>query len=303
MNYLTSYFQNYIKDKDIRSFKYDKKYYFLFRLLRKFFDDNFIINIYNFKISASFKKNYTSHALLRKCDFDDKTELNILKDLSKNNNIYLMDCGSNYGFYSLFVAGLDLNNQVISIEASKKTSQILKKNIELNSFENIRILNNALSDQDGEEVIFNESINDWESSVAHNNFQLSNQTKILTKKIDTILDLIELKKNQILVIKLDIEGNEFKAISGGISAIQKFEPIIIIELSRYIFNSESSYDFLRNFLNEFDYEIYDNKKKNVEIDKIFKLINELDKNHDTIGNYYLIKNNSKNLNLFLLDYD
>ena len=60
---------------------------------------------------------------------------------------------------------------------------------------------------------------------------------------------------------------------------------------------------MRNFLNEFDYEIYDNKKKNVEIDKIFKLINELDKNHDTIGNYYLVKNNSKNLNLFLLDYD
>ena len=271
--------------------------------MRKFFNDNLIINIYNFKISASFKKNYTSHALLRKCGFDDKTELKVLKDLSKNNNIYLMDCGSNYGFYSLFVASLNFSNKIISIEASKKTSLILKKNVELNSFKNIEILNNALSDQDGEEVIFNEGNNDWESSVNHNNFKISNQTKVLTKKIDTILSFVDLKKNQILVIKLDIEGNEFKAISGGLSTIKKFEPIIIIELSRYIFNSESSYRFFREFLDEFKYKIYDYKKQIVEIDRIFELISELDKNHDTIGNYFLVKEDSKNLNLFLLEND
>ena len=34
-----------------------------------------MIKIFNFKILASNKKNKTSHALLKKCDFDDQDEL------------------------------------------------------------------------------------------------------------------------------------------------------------------------------------------------------------------------------------
>ena len=39
------------------------------------------------------------------------------------------------------------------------------------------------------------------------------------------------------------------------------------------------------------------RKKKVSAERIFKLIENLDQEHDMIGNYFLIKNNSQVLNI------
>ena len=49
--------------------------YILFRIVRKFIVKDLIVQIYNFKVFASNKKNKTSNALLRKCHFDDQAEM------------------------------------------------------------------------------------------------------------------------------------------------------------------------------------------------------------------------------------
>ncbi len=295
MNYLTLYFQNFIKNKDIRSFKNKKSYFLLFRILRKFLNHDLVVDIYNFKVFASHEKNKTSHALLKKCDFDDKTELLLLEKISNKRDIFLLDCGSNYGFYSLYTAKLKSQNKVIAVEASKKTTQTLKNNIKLNNLNNISVYNNALSDSDNQQVIFNESFNDWESSLSHKDFKLSNQESIDTKKIDTIIYENKPSADKTLVIKIDIEGNEFKALKGAYETIETYEPIIIIEFSRFIFNENNSKEFLSYFLKKFDYKIYDINNMNISENKIFESIASLDEQHNTIGNYYLVKNNSVNL--------
>ena len=85
-NFLTNAFQAYIEKKDIRNFKKNFIYYFLFRLVRKFLSSKVIVNIYNFKLYASNKKNTTSYSILRKCDFEDKSELNFIKKISDDNS-------------------------------------------------------------------------------------------------------------------------------------------------------------------------------------------------------------------------
>ena len=82
-------------------------------------------------------------------------------------------------------------------------------------------------------VPFNESENDWESSLTHNEFDKKKIIKIKTQKIDTILKNKKID-DYFLFIKLDIEGNELQAIEGAKNTIKKFNPIIIIELSSYI---------------------------------------------------------------------
>ena len=82
-NTITTIFQNLVKDKDIREFKKSLIYFFLFRIIRNFLNDCIEIKIFNFKILASNKKNKTSHALLKKCDFDDQDELKMLNKFSK----------------------------------------------------------------------------------------------------------------------------------------------------------------------------------------------------------------------------
>ncbi|MDB9738794.1 FkbM family methyltransferase [Candidatus Pelagibacter sp.] len=298
LNLITELFQSITKKRDIREYKKNIFYYIFFRLFRNFFNSNIEIKIENFKVIASYQKNKTSHALLKKCNFDDQSELMLIKKFSKNKKIFLLDCGCNYGFYSFFTASLSRQNSIISIEASPTTSEEFKKNLILNNFNNVTLKNFAISDTDDLTVILNESENDWESSLNHKKFKNIKSTKVKTCKIDTLLYDFNLE-NYFLFIKLDIEGNELQAIKGATNIIRKYNPIFIIELSKYIFeNNYDNFIFFKFFLKEFDYDIYDINKNYISPDEIINLLKNLDINHKTIGNYYLVKNNKDIKELF-----
>ena len=99
-----------------------------------------------------------------------------------------------------------------------------------------------------------------------------------------------------------MEGHEFQAIKGGEDTIKKFSPLIIIEFSKYIFeNNDDSFAFLTNFLITFDYGIYGTNNKLTTIEEIKLLLKNLDSDHKTIGNYYLIKNDENLINYFMND--
>ena len=299
-NKITDAFQKFLNGKDIRYYKKNLFYYFLFRIVRVFLNNDIIIKIYNFRVHGSIKKNNTSYFLLKKCEFGDYHEMNTISRFSKNKKIFLIDCGCNYGFYSLYVASLSERNHVISIEASKKTSDEFLKNKKLNDLNNITFFNNAVSNKNDVKVPFNESENDWESSISHSDFKSSTLREIKTCTIDTLAKNYDLKEYS-LFIKLDIEGNEMNAIQGGLETIKKFSPIIIIEFSKFIFDKKDNLDYLNNFLTNFNYKIYDTNKNVIEVDEIINKINQLTKRHKTIGNFYLIKNSSKQLELFKKD--
>jgi len=299
-NFITSKFQNILKDNDIRTFKNSFFYYAFFRLIRNFLNKDIIIKIFNFKVLGSVNKNNTSYFLLKKCDFGDNNELNFIRKISKIKKILLLDCGCNYGFYSLYVASLSNKNKVISIEASKKTLNYFKKNIKLNNLSNITFYNKAISNKDNLNIIFNESEKDWESSVVRNNFAKKKKIKVKTIKIDTILEEYNLNKFY-PIIKLDVEGNELDALKGSLSLIKKKSPIIIIEFSKYTLNSKEKFDFLDLFLKKYNYKIYDTNFRKYKIKEIMKNLSKLNKRFMTIGNYYLLKNSSKIFKTFLYE--
>ncbi len=259
-----------------------------------------IINIYNFRVFGSIKKNKTSYFLLKKCEFGDYHELKTIEKISNNKKIILLDCGCNYGFYSLYAASLRKENLIISIEASKVTSLEFKRNLLLNKLPNITFLNKAVSNIDGINITFNESENDWESSNVHKNFKSFTTTSVESVKIDTVLRSFDYS-NYSCFIKLDIEGNEMKAIEGGLEFIKKASPIIIIEFSRYIFDKKENIQFLENFLSKYDYSIYNTNNKKINIDDVMTQIKNLKERYKTIGNFYLIKNFSNELKKFLTD--
>ena len=297
-NFLTSIFQKYLGNKDIRNFKNNFFYYIYFRILRNFLAHDLILNIYNFKVHGSIKKNKTSYFLLKKCEFGDYHELNTIKKFSNKNKLLFIDCGCNYGFYSFYTASLSENNLILSIEASKDTSDEFIKNLNLNAFKNINFFNNAVSNTIDETISFFESVNDWESSQTHNNFNFASELKVKSIKIDSLVKEYSLN-DYVVIIKLDVEGNEINVIKGALKVIKKSEPLIIIEFSKYIFENKDNIDYLNNFLNKYDYCIYDTNYNKKNLEDILEMLNNLQKRYKTIGNFYLIKNSSKNLKAFL----
>ena len=285
---------------DIRKFKNNFLYYFFFRIIRNFLAYDLILNIYKFKVYGSIKKNKTSYYLLKKCEFGDFNELHTIKKFSNNRKVLFIDCGSNYGFYSFYTASLSDKNQIISIEASKDTSNEFIKNLKLNNFKNINFFNNAVSNSTGKNISFFESINDWESSQSHSNFTFNSEYIVKSVKIDSLIKDYFLDSYTV-IIKLDVEGNEINVIKGALELIKKSDPIIIIEFSKYIFENLDNIDYLKNFLIKFDYLIYDTNYNKHNLNSILNMINNLEKKYKTIGNFYLVKNLSKNLEVFLAD--
>jgi len=288
-NFLSKVLQKYILNKDIRGFKRNFFYYIFYRIIRKFLKGNIKVQISNFFINASTNKNNMSNGLLNKCYFGDETILLVIKKISDQKKIFLLDCGSNYGFYSFYVASLSLDNQVLAFEASPSTFNSFKANLELNHFRNIDYKNLAVSEVSGKFISFYESHNDWESSATHDKFQNNKITSVETTTIDKELYKKDLS-DFVVIIKLDIEGNEFNAIQGCKDTILRYEPLITIELSRYNFNNQNyNFDYFRKFLNDSKYKIYDDKLVPLNIEILIDRISNLDQSHQTIGNYFLIK--------------
>jgi len=288
-NFLSKILQKYISNKDIREFKGNFFYYIFYRIIRKFLKGNIKVLICNFFINVSTNKKNMSNSLLNKCYFGDETILSAIKKISGQRKVFLVDCGSNYGFYSLYVASISQENQVLAFEASPKTFNSFRTNLELNNFKNIDCRNLAISEVSQKFISFYESYNDWESSATHNKFKNTKIVKIQTTTIDQELSKKDLS-NFAVIIKLDVEGNEFNAIQGGKDTILKYEPLITIELSRYNFNNQNyNFDYFRKFLNDFKYKIYDDKLVLLNIEALIDRIENLDQSHQTIGNYFLIK--------------
>ena len=288
-NFLSKVLQKYISNKDIREFKGNFFYYIFYRIIRKFLKGNIKVLICNFFINVSTNKKNMSNSLLNKCYFGDETILSAIKKISGQRKVFLVDCGSNYGFYSLYVASISQENQVLAFEASPKTFNSFRTNIELNNFKNIDCRNLAISEVSQKFISFYESYNDWESSATHNKFKNNKIVKIQTTTIDQELSKKDLS-NFAVIIKLDVEGNEFNAIQGGKDTILKYEPLITIELSRYNFNNQYyNFDYFSKFLNDSKYKIYDDKLVPLNIEILIDRIGNLDQSHQTIGNYFLIK--------------
>jgi FkbM family methyltransferase len=248
-NFFSKILQKYLLNKDIRKLKNNLFYYLLFRLVRNFLKGDIKIKVYNFFINASVKKNKMSNKLLKKCYTGEEEMLEAIEKISKYKKVFLLDCGANYGFYSLFAASLSGANKIIGYEASPITTGTFRDNVRLNNYNNILIKNLAISHKPEEYINFNESLNDWESSATHELF-LERVVKIKTATIDSELHNENLNDFS-LVIKLDIEGNEFNALQGGVNSIGKYDPLIIIELSKYNLNNKNyNFIFFKNFLSE-----------------------------------------------------
>ena len=297
-NFFTYILQLYLRGKDIRTLKNNFLYYLLFRFVRNFLSHDLVIQIYNFKVYGSIKKNKTSYFLLKKCEFGDYHELKTIKKFSNKNKVLFIDCGCNYGFYSLYVASLSERNKIISIEASKNTLNEFNRNLSLNNLKNIKFYNYAVSDSIDQNILFHESENDWESSQTHKNFKLRSESKVKSITIDSLLKEY-LLNNHIVIIKLDIEGNEIRAIKGALEIVKKLNPLIIIEFSKYIFDNLDNIVYFKNFLIKYDYSIFDINYNKKNLEDILEMLKNLKKRHNTIGNFYLIKNYSNNLKIFL----
>jgi len=159
-----------------------------------------------------------------------------------NEGDTFIDIGAHYGYFSLLSSALvGPNGQVISFEAAPTTFDIFNKNQKLAP--NISGYNNAISNETSD-LIFYEFPNLYSEFNTIDNKQFQNESwyteyapKQITVKGIVLDDFIEEHRLYPKIIKIDVEGAEYKVLEGAIRHLQSYNPIVVME---YLSNERSN---------------------------------------------------------------
>jgi FkbM family methyltransferase len=165
--------------------------------------------------------------------------LNYLNQLAKEIEDYtFINVGTCIGEFIFTDIGSN-SNLIIGLDANINAIESLTENCNLNGLKNIKLFNNAVSDNSDSCIDFHLNLkNPNESSIINSPLSATvvHQVKAIT--IDSISNLIKGSK---VVMLIDVEGAELKVLKGARETIVKYNPIIIFEYnyeSRSIFSLE-----------------------------------------------------------------
>tara|TARA_Y100000591_G_scaffold151863_1_gene130600 strand:+ start:78 stop:947 length:870 start_codon:yes stop_codon:yes gene_type:complete len=268
--------------------KKNKKIYYLYFSIFKFLTKSkFILNFQNYKFYASFNKKSLSRWMLKNLrPWDKKNVEKVIYFIKKYNGSFI-DCGCNFGAYSIPIAKEFEDQNIYAFDASKKAIHNLEQNINLNKVKNINYFNIGIGEKNTE-MYFNEEINDLKNDGSFRFTENKSKKKINIYKLDDVFknEKISLKEN--IIIKLDLEGFDFLALKGLSETIQKSKVIIFIEISKMLL------EYSENFSNEFDLfiksnklNIYDLDLKSKDVHEIITSLNAAEIKKETIGDYII----------------
>jgi len=150
----------------------------------------------------------------------------ILNEIKEDDVI--IEVGANIGYYVLLECLLIKGKgRVIALEPDPRSRKLLEMNVVKNGYaQNVEIIPVAIGAKRGKETLFLSSA--WNLSTTGFPTSKESVTRIIDVKP---LDELVLNESKIDIIKMDIEGSEFKVINGMIHTILKFRPrLLIIEL-------------------------------------------------------------------------
>lgn len=263
-------------------------YKFFFALFKNFIKGPFVLNFGDYQFFAYAKRKDLSRWMLKNLKPWDFDQILKLKNIIKNSNSLFLDCGSNFGSYSIIIASLCKNTKVISFDASLKTIKRLEENIDLNNLKTIEVHNVGIGQYDSEEY-FNDYDSDFKNLGSYRFEKVPNSKPIKTIKLDNFLNKMNLDKYESILIKLDIEGHEYQALLGLIDTIKQYKPIFFIEISRMLLTSKnfSKYNFAK-FIQDNHLKILDQDAEEISVDFLFEKIEKLSVKQDTIGDFFLL---------------
>lgn len=226
--------QKFLKifEKFLPLFRYTKTTLLVYYLERLF---NFMKNIeteitFDNNIKMYLDLNDFVQRIIYLNGYYEKNETEIWKKIVKNKKV-IFDIGMNVGYYSLLASKrVEVNvGKIYGFEPVSRTFERAKLNVNLNNYNNIVLNNLAISNKVGSIDINLGNDENWGMSSIKINNQISGL--IQKAKCDTIDNYIKnLDINQIDVIKIDVEGAEPFVIDGMLNTLNRFSPIILIEL-------------------------------------------------------------------------
>ena len=139
----------------------------------------------------------------------------------------VVDIGANTGYYSMVAA--PKARQVFAFEPVPSLRKQLQENISLNKFNNIHIQPYAISAHSGNAILYISGDDNTGMSGLQQPDNFSGKTE--TADMITLDEwVINNNTDQLNLIKMDTEGNEMNILAGMKNTIEKYHPVIFMEV-------------------------------------------------------------------------
>ena len=275
--------------------KFKKKiFYIFFSLFKPFIKGPIKLNFKDFFFYAYPQRKNYSRSLLKKAELHDEREINFFIKNIDDKSIFL-DCGANQGFYTIPVAASNKNCKIIAFEPSNQEMKYLNQNISLNNIKNIETSYLGIGDKEGYFKFKNDNLEDnsTKGGLIVEDENKNDGNKVI--KVTTLDKFINDRKNEIssdtkLFIKIDLEGYDINAVYGSKNIIKNYFTVLLVEFSKMAVASKvySKSDFDK-FIKENDLSILDISGKQLTLDSIHSMLNNLKGNHQVCGNFVIVK--------------
>lgn len=148
----------------------------------------------------------------------------------------VLDLGANLGLTTIALANICEKGKVIAVEPVPITFDFLKKNLLRSGLDNIKAYNFAVGNKEGTVLMQGNNsflagsfVADLYASEEH---ELS--VNIPVKTLDKAFDSFQM--DRVDFVKLDVEGYELFALEGAKEILNRFKPIVYLEMNHWCLN-------------------------------------------------------------------
>lgn len=188
------------------------------------------------KIKCFDNNDYVCNFLLNGKMWEENLYNDVFKKYIKDN-ITIIDCGTFVGSHTILFSNINKNNNVIGFEMMPEHYKLLIDNINLNKLNNVLVFNGALDDKLGNIEIPSVDYSKKDTNYGGTTINSNKSTiKVPTFTLDYMMPFISPDK-PVQFIKIDVEGHEVKCLNGAKSLIEKYKPIILIEIWQHEYNN------------------------------------------------------------------
>jgi FkbM family methyltransferase len=201
------------------------------------------------------KYDYKFYCRINKADFITRED-GIIEHFTPKQGDIVVDIGAHIGRYTIIASKrVGINGKVVAIEAHPDNFEMLNRNIKLNRLTSVISLNYAVYSKETKIKLY---VPGEESGYSVYNTIMSNRAgtedkfvQVNANTLDYLLQLNQIREEQINWIKIDVEGAELEVLKGAQNVLSKSKDIaLLIEV-----HGPDNYKPVLNFLNLYNFKI------------------------------------------------
>jgi len=170
-----------------------------------------------------------------------------------------LDVGANVGWHTLLMASLvGASGRVLAIEPNPALRHRLHDHLCLNRLKQVEVISDVAADTEEMMDFYAPSLNDRNSGNGHvveDARRNATTIRVEARRLDTIIAAARCERLDL--IKVDVEGFEWRVLRGGENTIAKFRPHIVFEYNaEYAARGGGTPELMGNFFQTHRYRLF-----------------------------------------------